>query len=197
VKKESSDNVSKVIILISLLAIIWGVFLFEAATSIDLGTNGIIPRRISGLDGIAFAPFLHANAEHIQANSIPLAIFGGLVILRSIGRFFAVTIWVILVGGLGVWLFGRTACHIGASGLIFGYFGYLLAGGIFERRVLPILLTVTVGYFYSHLLFGVLPSHPSVSWEGHLCGLFSGILAAWFSFNKHAESEESKRYLCD
>jgi membrane associated rhomboid family serine protease len=99
--------------------------------------------------------------------------------MRSGSRFVWVSLFIIIVGGAGVWAMGRTAVHIGASGLVFGYFGYLVARGWYDRRILSILIAVAVmAVFGWGILFGVLPTGGFVSWEGHLCGLVAGIVVA-------------------
>ncbi|MFN8523285.1 MAG: rhomboid family intramembrane serine protease [Chloroflexota bacterium] len=140
---------------------------------------GIRPRSISGLWGILFAPFLHGGLAHLVANTVPFLILGWLVLVRRTSDFFIVTVVVMLLGGLGVWLLapGNTV-HIGASGLIFGYIGYLLLRGYFERGIVSIAIAVAVAFFYGGALWGVLPNQPGISWQGHLFGFLSGGVAA-------------------
>jgi membrane associated rhomboid family serine protease len=139
---------------------------------------GIEPRSVQGLRGIAFSPFLHTGVAHLACNSAALALFGGLVMLRSERHFWSVTALGALVGGAATWLLARPALHVGASGLVFAYFGYLLFTGIFERRLAPLLLSSAVFALWGGLLFGILPLQGGVSWEGHLFGLAAGALAA-------------------
>ena len=140
---------------------------------------GIWPRRVDWLWGILFAPFLHGGLGHLVANTSSLLFLGWLVLLRRLGNFLVVTVLAILTSGLGVWLFGRpNSVHIGASGLVFGYLGYLLLRGYFERRVTSIVLSVVVGLLYGGALSGVLPGVPGISWEGHLFGFLGGVAAA-------------------
>lgn len=140
---------------------------------------GIRPRDTAGLVGILFAPLLHGGLAHLIANTVPLLVLGWLVMVRRLSDFFAVTAIVWLLGGLGVWLFAppRTV-HIGASGLIFGYLGFLLLRGYFERSFTAIFLSVVVGLLYGGALWGILPSRPGISWQGHLFGFLAGVLAA-------------------
>ena len=140
---------------------------------------GIHPRSWSGLLGILFAPFLHANFAHLIANTIPLLVLGWFVMLRKKSDLFSVSAITAIVGGLGTWLIAPSnSVHIGASILIFGYLGYLLFRGIFERRFWPIVGSVVVFFMYGGALFGVLPGQAGISWQGHLFGLIGGILAA-------------------
>lgn len=151
----------------------------------DLKSYGISPREIVGLRGVLFAPFLHGDFGHLIGNTIPFLIFGWLIMLRETKDFMIVSIISMLTAGLGVWLFGRPSFHIGASGVIFGYFGYLLMRGIFEKQFLSIFLSLMVVFGWGGLIFGVLPGNPGISWEGHLFGLIGGVLSAkWLTENK-------------
>lgn len=139
---------------------------------------GILPRNLIGLRGILFAPFLHGGLPHLIANTIPFLTLGWFVMLQETSDFFIVTAIAMLVGGLGTWLFGSAGLHIGASGVIFGYLGFLLLRGYFQRNLPSILLSVVVFFLYGGLVWGVLPSQPRISWEGHLFGFLGGVLAA-------------------
>ena len=146
-----------------------------------LNAYGVRPRSIVGLRGILFMPFLHANFAHLAANTLPFITFGWLIMLRKTSDFFLVSAVTMLVSGLGVWLTGLPySVHIGASGLIFGYFGFLLLRGYFERSFMSIVLSLFVGFLYGGLIWGVLPSQPGVSWQGHFFGFVGGVLAAQF-----------------
>lgn len=145
-----------------------------------LNVYGIFPREMIGLRGILFAPFLHAGLPHLISNTIPFLVLGWFVMLQETRDFFIVTAITMLVSGVGVWLFGATGLHIGASGVIFGYLGFLLARGYFERNFPSILLSIIVGIFYGGAIWGVLPIRQGVSWEGHLFGFIGGVIAASF-----------------
>lgn len=151
------------------------VFVFRGA----LNSYGVRPRSIDGLEGILLMPFLHGSFAHLASNTLPFLTFGWLIMLRQTSDFFIVSAVTMLVSGLGVWLTGApNSVHIGASGLIFGYFGFLLLRGLFERSFTSILISLTVGFFYGGLIWGVLPSQPGVSWQGHFFGFAGGVLAA-------------------
>ena len=140
---------------------------------------GIRPRNLGGLWGIGAAPLLHGGWAHLLANTIPFVVLAWLVMLRRTRDFFLVTAIVVLLGGLGVWLIGGPGTvHIGASGLIFGYVGYLFGRGYFERSFGSILLALIVAVVYGSVLWGVLPGQRGISWEGHLAGFLAGVLAA-------------------
>ncbi|MBW2459300.1 MAG: rhomboid family intramembrane serine protease, partial [Deltaproteobacteria bacterium] len=140
---------------------------------------GIRPRSIVGLRGIVLAPFLHGGIGHIGANTGPLLVLGWFVMLSQTRNFFTVGILSSLVGGAGVWLIGASnSIHIGASITIFGFLGYLLLRGWFDRRFWVIIGSVLVALSYGGLVFGVLPGQPGISWEGHLFGFIGGVLSA-------------------
>jgi membrane associated rhomboid family serine protease len=144
-----------------------------------LSNFGIVPRSFAGLWGILFAPFLHANFAHLIANTIPLAVLGWFVMLRQKRDLATVSVIAGLIGGLGVWLTAPAlTVTVGASILIFGYLGYLLFRGIFERRFWPIIGSVVTFFLYGGALHGIVPGAIGVSWQGHLFGLLGGILAA-------------------
>lgn len=168
------------LILGGFIALIWileivDLFFLRGA----LNAYGIRPRTISGLRGILFAPFLHGGLGHLIANTVPFLILGWFVMLRETSDFFVVTAITMLTSGLGVWLFASPyTIHIGASGLIFGYFGFLLLRGYFDRSLLSVVLSLIVGLLYGSLIWGVLPLQFGISWQGHLFGFIGGALAA-------------------
>lgn len=144
-----------------------------------LNALGIVPQSFIGLRGILFAPFLHGSFYHVLANTAPFIVLGWLVMLRNIKDFYFVSAISALVGGLGTWLVGRPcSVHIGASGVIFGYFGYLLFRGYFERSFVAIAISLAIAITYGSLIWGVLPTRSYISWEGHLFGFIGGIIAA-------------------
>lgn len=140
---------------------------------------GIVAHDTSRLPEIFSAPFLHWSFAHIEANSAPLFFLGFLAAYRGIARFIGVSFLVVLASGFGSWLFGSThAVAAGASGVVFGYFGYVVLRGIVERHLIDIVVGVVVAVSYWSILRGVLPSDPHISWQAHLFGLLGGIVAA-------------------
>jgi membrane associated rhomboid family serine protease len=168
-------------VLFWLVAIMWTLELVDLLLfRRSLDALGIRPRSIPGLTGVLVAPFLHGGIGHLVANTVPLLTLGWLVMLRGVQSFVGVTAIVTVLGGLGVWLFARPGTvHIGASILIFGYLGYLMARGYFERSFASILIAIVVGLVYGGALWGILPGQRGVSWEGHLFGFIAGVVAAW------------------
>jgi membrane associated rhomboid family serine protease len=141
---------------------------------------GIRAHHVSDLPHVFTAPFLHAGFAHLMANSLPFLVLGFLAAARSVGKFLVMNLVVIVVGGLGVWTFGPTdAVTLGASILIFGYFGYLLGRGLFERHVVDLIIAGAVALLYGTMVSGVLPTTAGVSWQGHLFGLLGGLISAW------------------
>lgn len=172
-----------VFVTVLLLVVCWTVEIANAADGGALSAAyGIRPHDAGSIWHIFTAPFLHANLDHIMANSLPLAILGFLSATRGMARFLTVSLIIIVVSGLGVWFLAAPgSVTVGASGLIFGYFGYLLARGFVERRVGDVVIGVLVAVFYGTMIFGALPGQPGISWQAHLFGLFGGIAAAWFT----------------
>lgn len=178
------------------------LWLFEIVDFFWLGRLdmfGIEPRQVSDLLCIATAPFVHFGFGHLMANTIPLLVLGWLTLATGWRRFWITSIFVAGVSGLGIWIFGRSSGsvimkHGGVSTLIFGYFGYLLAFGIFQRSVLWIVISAAVGLIYGTSIFaGVLPGKAGVSWEGHLFGFVAGLMAAWLLRPRSSDSVRGER----
>ena len=170
---------TQILILGTLVGLMWGLEILDTFVfNHGLDTLGILPRQQIGLRGILFAPFLHGGFDHLTANTVPFIVLGWLIMAQSITNFAIVSVICIVLGGLGTWLFGAPGLHIGASGVIFGYLGFLLTRYYFDRRLSSGIVALFVGVTYGSVLWGVLPSVPGISWEGHLFGFLSGILAA-------------------
>lgn len=166
-----------------LIAAFTGVlYLAEALNTVLVGIFdgvGIRPRTIDGLYGVLWAPLLHADWQHLAANTLPVLVLGFLVLAGGPGQFVAVTATIWLVGGFGTWLIGGpNTLHIGASILVFGWMVFLLVRGFFARSPAQITLAALLFLLWGGILWGVLPGTPGVSWEGHLCGALGGFLAA-------------------
>ncbi len=169
------------LVIVAFVALLYGVELVDSLVGHRLDGFGVRPRQEDGLDGIAFAPLLHLGWGHLLANTLPLLVFGFLILLAGVTRWLAVTAVVWVVGGVGTWLTGQPdSVHIGASVLAFGWLVYLLLRGVFSRRAGQVLLGLVLLLVYGGLLLGVLPGQPGVSWQGHLFGAVGGGLAAWW-----------------
>jgi membrane associated rhomboid family serine protease len=152
---------------------------------------GIQPHDVYDLPDIFTAPFMHAEFGHLIGNTVPFVILGFLAAVRGIAKFLVASLMVIVVGGLGVW-FTSSANTLGSSILIFGFFGYLLGRGLFERHLLDIAIAVGVVLLYGTMIVGVLPSDPGISWQGHLFGMIGGVLASWVLRRRRREVLEEE-----
>lgn len=170
---------TQAVVLGGTLAVFWAVFVVNIALGGALLSLGVIPRTTVGLRGIVFAPFLHANLNHIVANSIPFAALGWMVMLRDERHFIPVTIAGMLGSALMAWLLGASgSVHIGASGVVFGYLGFLMLSGWYTRSFGSILLSAIVTLVWGSLILGMLPGVPGISWQAHVGGFLGGALAA-------------------
>jgi membrane associated rhomboid family serine protease len=164
----------------AMAALMWIVEIADQVAGGRMDRNGIEPRELDGLDGVLWAPFLHGGFDHLIGNTIPFLLLGFAIALGGVARVAAVTVVVAVVGGLGTWLVApANTVHIGASGIVFGYAGYLVARGVFSRSAGQIALGVVVlAVWGTTLLRGLVPED-GISWQGHLFGAIGGILAAW------------------
>jgi len=164
----------------AVIPVLFVIELIDAATGHYLDqVGGIRPRELDGLDGVVFAPLLHANFAHLYGNSVPLLVTGTFVLATGIRRFWLVTAVVAVASGLGDWLVGPAhTVAIGASGVVFGYLGFLLVRGIVERNWWSIAVSVLIGILFGWTLGGILPTDQRISWQAHLFGLVGGVVAA-------------------
>lgn len=169
------------IVMVAFLALIWILQVFNWAAGYRLDVDyGILPRHVSRIPDIFTAPFLHFSWQHIEGNSLPLLVLGFLTAYRGVVKFLLVTFIVAVISGLGVWLFqSGNELTVGASGLIFGYFGYVLLRGIFDRNLFDVGVGILAGGLYWTILLVAIPGTPGISWIGHLTGLIGGVVAAW------------------
>jgi len=165
------------------IAVIWAVFVVNLVTPFyDFNQLGIIPRNPNGLIGIILSPFLHANIAHIVSNTVPLFVLTFLLYQFYRSKAQKVMIVLTLMTGLLVWLFARSVCHIGASGLIYALASFIITAGLFSRKLSTILLSVLILIVYGGLAFGVFPRSFHISWESHLLGVVAGISLAYLMF---------------
>src|ERR1700761_1462445 len=169
------------IVMVTFLGVIWLLQVANWADGYRLDAEfGILPEHVSRLPEIFTAPFLHFSWAHIEGNSVPLFVLGVLAAYRSIARFLLVSLIVVVTSGLAVWLFQPSnELTVGASGIIFGYFAYVLIRGFLDRNPVDIGIGIVAGVLYWTILQVALPGTPGVSWIDHLGGLAGGILAAW------------------
>jgi membrane associated rhomboid family serine protease len=188
--------------ILTFVALLYLVELIDLLTDHSLDGNGIRPHTTDGLWGIIFAPVLHANWQHLAANTVPLLVLGFLVTLAGLSRFVWATAIIWILGGFGTWLIGNVGSncgptdHIGASGLIFGYLAFLLVFGLFVRRVRDIIIGLVVLFLYGGVLLGAMPvlhQCGGVSWQGHLSGAVAGVVAAYLLSAPERKSRALKK----
>ena len=164
-----------------LVGVVWAVEVVNLLTGHWLVALGIQPRSISGLIGIPLAPLIHGGLWHTISNTVPLVILGSLTLAGGRKRFWEITLGIAVVSGVLVWLFARDAHHVGASGVVFGYFGAIVARAFIERSPIAIVIAFATVVIYGGLIWGVLPLRSYVSFESHLFGLVAGIFLVWLS----------------
>ena len=171
---------SQVVTLAAPLGLSWATLGANTVLGGVLTRYGVVPRTLDGLRGILFAPFLHGSVAHLAANSVSLLILGWLVLVFGGRRqFWWVSVATALGSGLCAWLIGAPgSVHIGASGVIFGYLGYLMLSGWFARRFWPIVASLGVTAMWGGMILGVMPGQFGISWQSHLGGFIGGCLAA-------------------
>ena len=162
---------------IAFVALIWGMYLLDLVLPID--RLGLVPRTLAGLPGIVAMPLVHRDAAHVFSNTVPLVVLLTLL-AGSRSKSWAVVAAIAILGGTLLWLCGRSARHVGASGLVFGLITFLIASGLLERRPIAMVVSVIVAVLYgTTLAWNVLPHTSGVSWDGHLCGAIAGIAVAY------------------
>ncbi len=157
---------------------IWTVFWVEIRFGFNFNDFGVYPRKLSGLKGVLFSPFIHGSVEHLYNNTIPVA-----VLMASLFYFYRdVSLRVLLIGfllsGLLTWCIGRSSYHIGASGMIYVLASFIFFKGIFTKHYRLIALSLTVVFIYGGLLWFIFPIKDGISWEGHLSGFLTGLVLA-------------------
>jgi len=168
--------------IVLIVLIIWIVFALD--TVLPLEQFGVIPRHTIGLPGIVLMPFLHGNLQHLMSNTVPLAVLLFLL-TRSRANAWVIVVMIALLSGTLLWVFGRPMNHIGASGIIFGLIAFLVLSGLFEKRFIPLLVSVLVGFLYGgSLVVRILPGQSGISWDGHICGVGAGAATAWVTARK-------------
>lgn len=173
-------------LLLGVVVIAWGVEILDTVFLGYFDRFGIHPRRVAGLLGVLTSPFLHLGFGHLVSNTVPFLMLGGMVLMGGRKVFITATFFIMVVGGMALWVLGPGGTnHVGASGLIFGYLGFLLARGIFEKSVVWIVISIGILLLYGGMLNGVFPGQPGISWQGHLFGTIAGVVAAWVMFSSN------------
>ncbi len=163
---------------------VYAIGIYNEITHYSLNGLGIYPRDFAGLSGIPVSWAIHGSPTHLMNNTLPLVILGAFIAVRSRVTYLKVTVFVIATSGLLVWLLGKEALHLGASGVVFGYLGYLLARGVVERSPPAVMLAFLAVLLYGGILVGILPGQHGVSWESHLFGFVAGTVASRYFPNR-------------
>jgi membrane associated rhomboid family serine protease len=168
-------------VMVAALAAIWGIQVVNALLGYQLSYSfGVQAWNPLSLPEVFTAPFLHYGWDHIEGNSGPLFIFGFLAAFRGVRKFISVTLVIIVVSGLGAWLTSTPGTvTAGASGVVFGYFGYIMVRGLFDRHGIDIVIGVVMALSFAYQFSVIVPGTPGVSWQGHLFGFLAGILGGW------------------
>ena len=177
-EQSHHSRTSTIKVTLVLCAVLLTIEIINLFTGRWLNGLGTIPRSVDHLPGMFFSPFLHGSTHHFISNITPFAVFTFLVLQHGIKRYVLVSLWLILATGVLVWLFGRSAIHVGMSGVVYGYFGYLVLAGFLSKEPKLILISLAVIVFYGGMIVGVVPEKAFVSWESHLFGFISGLAAA-------------------
>ena len=178
------QQASRTSLLVGTTLSMWVVWTVDLVVPGTIG-HGIVPRTTYGLTGIVMAPFLHASLQHLLANTIPFVLLGAIILLRGARAFTFVLVTSALISGLGVWLFGTpNTQHIGASGVVFGFLGYLLIRAAYDHRISSALIAVAVAVVYgATFLTSLMPAH-GISWTGHVFGFIGGLTSARMRYRR-------------
>ncbi|HAT1959025.1 rhomboid family intramembrane serine protease [Legionella pneumophila] len=162
-----------------ILLIPWSIFFISHFISNKILLFGIIPRHILGLPGILLAPLLHANFNHLFFNSIPLLVLSNFILINGVNYYLIVTMMITIFSGTLIWCFAKRGIHIGASGLITGYWGFLVYNIYQTGTLTTIILGLLSLYYFAGIFLGIFPGEKGVSWQGHLFGLLAGFLTSY------------------
>jgi len=170
---------------------LWIVYWFEVKFNYNFTKYGIYPRTLTGLKGVLFSPFIHSSLKHLFNNSIPF-----FVLLTSLFYFyrkiaFKVLLYGVLLSGLLTWLIAREAYHIGASGIVYLLFSFILFSGLIRKYYRLIAVSLIVIFLYGSMIWYILPIKEGISWEGHLSGFLIGI---FFAFKYRNYGPEKLQY---
>nr|WP_314266134.1 rhomboid family intramembrane serine protease [uncultured Moellerella sp.] len=175
------------------LLTIFLIFIQLINSLIGITQWGILPRTSEGLIGIFFAPFIHGSWGHLFSNLPPLLILSALLLSQSLKQYIYASLFIIVVGGLMVWIIGRDAIHIGAGGWIFGLWALLLTQGVLRRQAIDIIIGLVVLIYFSGMATGLLPGQQYISTESHIAGAIAGIFYGWCSYKKAKNSSTTER----
>lgn len=182
------------IVMVGVAAVLWIVQVVNATENYRLDRFGIKPREVDGLWGVLTEPFLHASYGHLLSNTVPLIGVGWVLLLSGVRVFLFVTAVVVVVGDAATWVVAPSGLIVGASGMIFGWLGYLVARAYFTRRLKWIFVAAGLLIFFGTLLGSLLPTVDSrVSWQAHVCGLLAGIAVGWLLHPRRPSTARTRR----
>jgi membrane associated rhomboid family serine protease len=176
----------------SFMVTIWLIHCVQVFLNLDLGRFGVYPREVFGLRGILFSPLIHADWNHLLANTPPLFVLSAMMLFFYRSVAIPAMLLIYFMSGAAVWTFGREVFHIGASGVIYGLAAFVFFSGVFRRNVKSIALALLVGFYYGSMVYGIFPGQEGVSWESHLLGALVGVFAS-FVFKHNIEKDEMAR----
>jgi len=172
-------NISKLLTPLLFPAVLWAVHLIALLLNEDLSKLGLLPRNLVGLLGIFTSPLIHADFSHLISNTIPLIILGWIIFSFYPKVSYILFLFIYFVTGLLVWIFARQVFHIGASGIVYGLVSFLFFSGIIRRDNTSIALALVITFLYGGLVWGMIPGWKGISWESHLFGAITGLIAAY------------------
>ena len=172
------------------LCIMWIVKIVELHYNITLVNYGVLPKKIEGLKGILFSPFIHKDFTHLINNSLPILILGIMLFFTYKKTALSIFFWLFFISGFWLWIIGRPSYHIGASGIIYSLASFLFFSGVFSKNRQLIAISLVIIFSYGYLIWGIFPTNSNISWEGHLTGLLAGLLVAFFYKNSGPEEKK-------
>lgn len=188
--EEKRKFLPSIIIPLCFILLLWIIQLAQKFLNINFIKLGLYPRKISGLLGIITAPLIHAGFGHLFSNSLPLLFLGTGLLYFYPKSALKIFVFVYIIPGIFVWLFARSAYHIGASGMVYGFVSFLFFSGIIRRDTRSIALALIVTFLYGSIIWGILPLNNGISWEYHLFGSLTGIVCAFI----YRKSDPYKKY---
>lgn len=171
------------------VSILWIIRLYEKFSNVNLSTYGLYPRTVDGLLGIITSPLLHADADHLASNTLPLLILGSVMFYFYRPIAFNIFGWVYIITGFWVWVVARPAYHIGASGLIYGFVTFIFFSGVFRKDAKLLAISLFVVFLYGSTTYGILPLSREISWESHLMGALAGLFTAYHFRNEGPQAK--------
>lgn len=190
-KSEKKEIITTLFIPFIFLLTMWIVKIIELQFNLSFIKFGVFPQSFEGLKGIIFSPFIHKDLTHLINNSYPIIILGGLLFSVFRGIASQIFAWLFFISGFWLWIIGRPSFHIGASGIVYALAAFIFISGIIRKNNRLSAVSLVVVFLYGSMIWGVLPTDKPISWEGHLAGMFAGIIVALFYKN---EGPKRKKY---